>query len=90
MEKLKTLRDLQDKTSPCMKCGSIQCAVCYDDLKQEAIEWIKEIQSKQDLSKNCGYEIWTPDIKEHPRALYDVTAVNWIKMFFNITEEDLK
>jgi hypothetical protein len=45
MEKLKTLKDLQDVTNPCMKCGSIQCAICYDDLKLEAIRWLKADKS---------------------------------------------
>ena len=34
--KVKTILDekvLGDLANPCMKCGSVQCAICYDDLK---------------------------------------------------------
>lgn len=28
-----TEKDLVDLANPCMKCGSVQCAICYNDLK---------------------------------------------------------
>ena len=52
------------------------------DLKREAIKWIKE------LNFRAGYVQVEEVIKNFPKnSLLDVRA--WIKHFFNISEEDL-
>ena len=30
--------NLVDKVNPCMKCGSILCAICYEDIKKELMK----------------------------------------------------
>jgi hypothetical protein len=79
MTELKTLKDLQDKTNPCMKCGSIQCAICYDDLKQEAIKWIKSFQKGE-----CHTD-FAADGRNGQENISE-----WIEHFFNLEERDLK
>lgn len=48
------------------------------ELKAEAVKWVKEI--------NCGGEF--PDFYEAGDNLTPV--IEWIKHFFNLTDEDLK
>ena len=58
------------------------------ELRNEAVKWIKELQVKAQpltIHANVG-EIWN---KAFDAMLYQ-SKINWIKHFFNITEEDLK
>jgi hypothetical protein len=48
----------------------------YEELKQAAIEWIKEIDDGK-------YEVDDP-------YCCKPTLINWIKHFFNLTEDELK
>lgn len=48
----------------------------YKELKQAAIEWIKEIDDGK-------YEVDDP-------YCCKPTLINWIKHFFNLTEDELK
>jgi len=64
MIELKTLKDIR-------RCGEFQDDIMPEDLKQEAIKWVKEFETPND--KN-----------------YYGTVEEWIKHFFNLTEEDLK
>ena len=86
--KLRTLKDLKrkweydaglDAVVPFKGGKPIGCSndiVIFDELKAEAIKWIKLIE------KDC------PDRYEHYLGeIYGL--VNWIKDFFNITEEEL-
>ena len=69
---LKTLRDL-DKFKG---YGLFSKGVSEDDLRQEAIKWVKtaRVEFKElNLDK-----------------MQTLLAIKWIKHFFNLTEEDLK
>lgn len=60
-----------------------------EDLKQEAINWIKELKSK--LNKNEGYYSYEGINLRNDEHFSDISGVEiWVKHFFNITEEDLK
>lgn len=50
-----------------------------DELKQEAIKWIKKEEERREFREHKGYS--TSECN---------CIINWIKHFFNITEEDLK
>lgn len=69
MAELRTLKDLG-------------CAVTSDNLRDEAVKWIKDL----DL------DIKSEKLKGH--ANYSIGQlqgiISWIKHFFNISEEDLK
>lgn len=69
--------------------------ITRDELREEAIRWIKELE-KYEIPIKIGYdEHFKQDIrvvrKNQPQG--DIEAYHiriWIKHFFNITEEDLK
>ena len=73
--------------------------VCANELRQEAIKWIKDLQSSNPsfgiLSSFDGpeYQEYNPGImvarsKELKEKLEVI--IGWIRYFFNITEEELK
>lgn len=73
---LKTLKDL-----PCWvnECNGIEEkeAVHREELKAEAVKWVKSIKPK--------------DLDEVTRLEFiSCLAIDWIKHFFNLTEENLK
>jgi len=81
--KLKTLKDIEDakycecgsnQGTPCVVCGTSYEAkgcVARDELRQEAIKWIK-------------------DAEEQEWCNYIEGRIDFIKEFFNLTEENLK
>jgi len=97
--KLKTLKDMRivlNKDCPHIKemlewfniiDGGDKEPIFYidTDLKQEAIKWIKELESNRKivLEKEGAY------VKPYEDATR-YFCKEWIKHFFNITEEDLK
>jgi len=57
---------------------------CIYELRQEAIKWIKELDNQLSKKELEG-------LKDFQEKVIGITAtVEWIKCFFNITEEDLK
>lgn len=67
MTELKTLKDLKDFEKIDLDGEDYEAGyVKVEDLKQEAIKWVKS------------------------KKQYWPSTDNWIKHFFNITEEDLK
>ena len=83
--KLKTLKDLE----------IVQDGHYYlQDLKQEAIKWIKHIEKdieeiEEELFKRRSKSpLVRVSLSDIPQGFRD--QITWIKMFFNITEEDLK
>ncbi len=75
MTELKTLKDFI-KTIWCEHLkDEFRPDVNSDELKTEAIKWVKELGTKK--YNESGY----------PQARINI---KWIKYFFNITEEDLK
>ena len=104
MAELKTLKDLKDEwKSSIIKESDLQSEaiefsytgelipleIIEGDLKQEAIKWIKEIDNFKKSSGNLMWEEFTGKTIEYSKD--SITGLkNWIKHFFNITEEDLK
>ena len=85
MVNLKTLKYI----TKCPTCDCIdESCVDYDCLRQEAIKWIKELKDAQiDPMKGfelCKFTAHGSDSKTN------TNVINWIKHFFNITEEDLE
>jgi hypothetical protein len=74
MTELKTLKDLTDEGY-----GSV-ILYCKQELKQEAIKWVKE---RKFLPVPKGVE-------PHVYHAYMHGEREFIKHFFNLTEEDLK
>jgi len=68
MKNLKTLKDIE------LQGSIISIANNYEDIKQEAIKWVKEM-NKLETADDMIYEKNWEEIFKH---------------FFNLTEEDLK
>jgi len=66
---LRTLKDLKSHQIATFKC------VEFDELKAEAIKWVKAHRNSQDN-------------KEHNEGSLEVNL--WIKHFFNISETELE
>lgn len=87
---MKTLKDLNPNTSAC-ECEDCENTVVWKkEIREEAIKWIKALNEKtqpqyifDDFSDRDtdGFSTGSPTYE---------AAKNWIKKFFNITEEDLK
>ena len=81
-EELKTLKDLLNPASiPGATSFKIERMIlngAKDDLKQEAIKWVKFLESDSFYDEVQNFQFSDP---------YDI--VPFIKLFFNITEEDL-
>ena len=103
MNELKTLKDLR-KEKIIFKCHEVGCsceeephkmlATTDEELRQEAIKWIKEI-SKGGFRKNPQIKFIEGklDTSEVSRAILSLETdlvVNWIKHFFNISDNELK
>lgn len=95
MTELKTLKDLDTK------CEDVCPEICnsIEIIRQEAIKQIKESEkeSKRLSDKDLTNYPKLPRIKIvwkcpecNKNILADKPITNWIKHFFNITEEDLK
>ena len=79
MTKLKTLKELEHIED--LKHQDSKLVYSWK-LKQEAIKWVKEMKADMPDGK-------TP--KEVKEIIIGMNgAINWIKHFFNLTEEDLK
>jgi hypothetical protein len=73
MNELKTLKEMNGETD--------EYVVNREELRAEAIKWIKEIDGDCD---NGGFDF-------DYEANADLTPVrSWIKHFFNINEEEIK
>lgn len=87
---LKTLKDLiEEQLSVYQKMGEMEARshlrVCRKRLKQEAIRWFKELKLPEPKRcEKCGMPL-------NSSSLYiEKGATEFIKHFFNLTEEDLK
>lgn len=83
---LKTLKDLEKEHE---EYSYEDSNVDADELKEEAIKWIKEMVDDTNLT--YGYGIFNTETKQ----VMDYVCPNsniilWIKHFFNITDDDLK
>ena len=93
MNELKTLKDIpwefgEFSEKEIDKLTTIKKPLAYtlktisdykNNLRQEAINWIKELQKRYDKDD------WAGEEQDHTQG-----EIDWIKMFFNITKEDLK
>ncbi len=92
-DKLRTLKDIEcdsdDSDGECYNCHK-------EKLKQEAIKWIKSLNSLKAKKSYTSQDLGAKEIFIYHNygelvPHNDVTAiVGFIKHFFNITEEDLK
>ena len=98
--KLKTLKDLkiievvgyerpmndeEDNLPTKFLNGSVELY----ELRQEAIKWIKEHDWIYDAENDKGHDVPKELELTHVDKEFQ-TICKWIKMFFNITKEDLK
>ena len=79
---LKTLKDIECEV--CADNGFSDIVCTSKDLKQEAIKWIKQ-DNLQEL-----FLSGRTDILPSYRRMIGRGMKNWIKHFFNITEEELR
>jgi len=88
MTELKTLKDLEEITYKRLRKEKSMSLTWQDmekTIRQEAINWIKELEDNT-------YEERIEQFVEvyHDGRKYASHVINWISHFFNITEEDLK
>lgn len=84
LSELKTLKDFEEHI-----CNIDECCRgdLYYNLKQEAIKWIKEMIDTKN-KEFCKISLsHFPDLSMI-RSIEN--TIEWIKHFFNITEEDLQ
>jgi hypothetical protein len=80
MIKLKTLTDIEEDAD--VGCESHIAGVASYVLRQEAIKYIKELSKLLDDKEMQSPISWT--------SIQNRAKIEWIKHFFNITEEELK
>lgn len=87
MNKLNTLEDLEFEH----EWNEVEkpLAVWSDDLRKEAIRWIKEIDNFKKSSEDLQWEALTGKTIEYSKDSMGGLR-NWIKYFFNLSEEDIK
>jgi hypothetical protein len=90
MTKLKTLKDLKTELGHCEGCegdiGTCDCECYNKKLRWEAIKWIKYLQESKKLPNHI--KVHGVDILIKKNGIEEI--IEWVKQFFNITEEDLK
>ena len=80
---MKTLKDFPERVAWFKEISVIP----REDLKQEAIKWIKEFDRLEINNLNTPLEL--QDFEDDDvGGFYEVR--NWIKHFFNITDEELE
>lgn len=98
MTELKTLKDFEclNKIHNHKTRGDF-CIIRKSDLKAEAIKWVKEIQKDKTIGinpnpnyKKKGDPIGTCVYGTEERKLINKEKIDFIKHFFNLTEDDLK
>ena len=69
--------------------SKIEGYVWAEHLRAEAVKWIKEIDNFKKSSEDLMWEEMTGKTIEYSKDSI-CSLRNWIKHFFNLTEEDLK
>ena len=89
MNELKTLKDFEDYG---MDDETRGYELCKKDLRQEAIQWIKELENIPADFYMKRYNLPNYQITENIDGVNTgiIDVVEWIKHFFNISENDLK
>ena len=88
---MKTLKDLDSHEEQGDNRFAGDVVVNIDDLRQSAIEWIKELK-KVDIKGILvigNFEFDEPRLDLNKNTERIKSIVIWIKHFFNITEDDL-
>ena len=83
--KLKTLKDIGKEYASSTERGIILNRVDINELRQEAIKWVKETRGNptQEITDVLGINI---DFHEQEFEIIE----KWIKYFFNLTVGDLE
>jgi len=88
MTELKTLKDLKRDVPIVTPTSSklLQGVLLETELKAEAIKWVKE------LEKGMPQEAYIDVGRRSQKFTFCMgrARIDWIKYFFNLTEEDLK
>ncbi len=86
-DELKTLKDLGISHSD-EEGKNFEHWISIEELKQEAIKWVKDMSD----TKNKNFEKYATHYGGS--AMYErvdnENLLKWIKMFFNLTDEELK
>ena len=83
---LKTLKDFREVHVA--GYGYIKGTADKIELKAEAIKWVKHIETGEEV--DCGKVRFKWDKRSQWTGPSGQVLTEWIKHFFNITEEDLK
>lgn len=82
MTKLKTLKEIEYED---VSMGPVGDMIVYSaDLRKEAIKWIKKAENDTLIPEFCSDKVL------EGRHCCDDAIINFVKKFFNITEDDLK
>ena len=85
MEKLKTIKDLDDKYDDQDKCGyTWNIGDVYAELTKFAKEWIKELEKYKDNDGFCPSDNIRDFIAYNEYGHDTENVINWIEHFFNI------
>ena len=74
---LKTLKDLKFENKELAHAGWL---IWHHELRAEATKWIKELSMRESYQEHTE--------RSGPTDL--IHSMDWVKYFFNITEEELK
>jgi len=95
MTELQTLKELSwhwINTPEGSTAGYAACATA--ELREEAINWIKELRLREAKYPCCEHETPAYEFKEFTDTCIEYWeisfVIDWIKNFFNITEKELK
>lgn len=102
---MKTLKDLKEKDNKLRTSETNEFfngkTIAYQDLRQSAVEWIKELE-KYNTKSWSDHSQWNYEkVPDELQSFIDIggegidantcdIVINWIMHFFNINEEDLK
>ena len=91
MSELKTLKDITPELTAWFKEVPV---VKRKELKQEAIKWIKEINSGKLITVGYDEYLKIPVqviARDKPKGMIEIHYItSWIKHFFNITDDELE
>lgn len=91
-EQLKTLKDMKNIESfECETCNTKHNFIYFksdNSLRKEAIKWIKELERINKQYNSRGENVIVLSLYDKING--NKSKIEWIKHFFNLTEEDLK
>lgn len=94
MKELKTLKDFErDKTDLAFAgiIGPEDKLISIKELRAEAVNWIKKMREDKNAERLKYYSYFVRlNLSETEAEKGMKLTIDWIKCFFNLTEEDLK